>query len=431
MAPLLRIHLLTLGCPKNEVDSDRMRALVGSSAYRIADDLDDADVIVVNTCAFIQEAVEESIEVVLDLAGEWRNAAQDRRIVVAGCMPSRYGDDLGAELTEADAFIPVAEENTLLATIEGLTGVPAAPSAGPSRTSPGPSAYLQISDGCFRRCSYCTIPAIRGPYRSSPLADIVAEATSLAHDGAREIVLIGQDTSAYGRDLDGPETLSDVVRAVCGIDEVEWVRLMYVQPDGITDELIQTIRSEPKVARYLDMPLQHVAPNILRAMRRSGSAEEYLALIGRIRDALPDIVLRTSLIAGFPGETESDVEQLVDFLGKAQLDYAGVFVYSPEEGTAAESMPDLQPEDVRIQRSNVVRAVADDIGLEKAAQRVGETLDVLVEGVDEDGTAVGRWRGQAPEIDGIVLLDHAVEAGEIVRTRITGALGFDLEGEIA
>ncbi|MDP2181939.1 MAG: 30S ribosomal protein S12 methylthiotransferase RimO [Actinomycetota bacterium] len=430
MTSPVRIHILTLGCPKNEVDSDRMRALVGSSAYRLVDDLDDADVAIVNTCAFIQEAVEESIDVVLDLTGEWRDGAPGRRIVVTGCMPSRYGDDLGEALTEADALVPVAEESALLATVERLTGVPAAAAAGSTRTASGPSAYLQVSDGCFRRCTYCTIPGIRGPYRSAPLAALVAEARMLAGDGAREIVLIGQDISAYGRDLDGPETLSDVIQAVCAIDEVAWVRLMYVQPDGATDELLDTMRSEPKVCHYLDMPLQHVSPHILRAMGRSGSAKEYLALVARIRDALPGVVLRTSLIAGFPGETDAQVEEVVDFLGQAQLDYAGVFVYSPEDGTAAADMAGLPHTEVRIQRSNLVRATADDIGLEKAAQCVGRTLDVLVEGVDEDGTPVGRWRGQAPDIDGVVLLDRSATGGDIVRVRITDALGYDLEGEI-
>lgn len=426
----LRIHVLTLGCPKNEVDSDRMLALIGSSAYEIVDDLDDADIAVVNTCAFIQEAVEESIEVVLELTGEWRDAAPGRRVVVAGCMPSRYGSELQSALTEADAFIPVAEENGLLATLEDLTGVPATPAPGPRRTVSGPSAYLQISDGCFRRCSYCTIPGIRGPYRSMPLAEVVAEARLLAAGGAREIVLIGQDISAYGRDLDTPVTLSDVIRAVCAIDEVAWVRLMYVQPDGVTGELLDTMRTEPKVCHYLDMPLQHVSGRILRAMDRSGSAKEYLALIGRIREALPDVVLRTSLIAGFPGETDADVAEVVDFLGQAQLDYAGVFVYSPEDGTPAATLPGLPAKEIRIERSNLVRAWADDIGIEKVARLVGQTVEVLVEGVDEEGAPVGRLRGQAPDIDGVVLLDRHAPVGDILSVRITDALGYDLEGDI-
>jgi len=300
----------------------------------------------------------------------------------------------------------------------------------------GPSAYLQVSDGCHRGCSYCTIPAIRGPYRSRPLDEILGEARLLVTEGAREIVLIGQDISSYGRDLISDATrgaesrsLADLVRAIASVDDLDWLRLMYVQPDGITHELLEVMASEPAVCHYLDMPLQHSSARVLKGMHRRGSAAEFLRLIEHIRSMLPDAVLRTSLIAGFPGETADDVRELVQFLKTARLDYVGVFSYSPEEGTSAALMPDLPPKRTRLARAQRVRDVADRIGFEKAAARVGNVVDVLVEGIDEEGTTVGRWRGQAPEIDGLVLLDGG-EPGEIVNACVVDSLGYDLEAEV-
>ena len=433
-----RIFFFTLGCPKNEVDSDRMKAAVLASAYELADEPNNADVVIVNTCSFIQDATEESISAVLDFAGEWVPASEGRKLVVAGCLPSRYGDDLTESMPEVDAFVPVAEEAQLLEVLEQLVSTPATAAKAPQspnvlRTRPGPSAYLQISDGCHRRCSFCTIPTIRGPYRSRTLAEIEEEARRLVAGGAREIILIGQDISSYGRDIKGHSgsrpVLSDVVLAVARIDGLNWLRLMYVQPDGVTDELIRVMAQEPTVCHYLDLPLQHASRSVLERMGRRGSAEEYLALIARIRDAIPDIVLRTSLISGFPGETSADVRALEDFLAEARIDYAGVFAYSPEEGTPAATFPNMPTRSTRIRRANRLREIADAIGFEKAAERIGDQLEVLVEGVDEDGTIVGRWRGQAPEVDGLVLLDNGIP-GEFVRARVVDTLGYDLEAEV-
>jgi len=427
------VAFVTLGCPKNEVDTDRMRAAVASSAYGIAQDPDDADVIVVNTCSFIREATEESLAVVLEAAAEWMPAGAGRHLVVTGCMPARYGAELAAELPEVAAFLPVAEESELLATLERLTGVPAG-AGGPghrtARTGGGVSAYLQVSDGCHRECAYCTIPSIRGPYVSRPIEDIVAEAHELVRAGAKELVLIGQDISSYGRDLPGSETLADVVAAVAVVPGATWVRLMYVQPDGVTDELLDAIAEKPNVVRYLDIPLQHASMPVLRAMRRTGDAETFLALLARIRAALPDVVLRTTLIAGFPGETRSDVRVLERFLAEARFDYAGIFTFSPEEGTPAAEMPDQVPLRTRRARTQRLRDLADAIGFERATARVGQHVEVLVEGTDPDeGVVVGRWRGQAPEIDGVVMLDRG-EAGEIVSADVVDSLGYDLEAEV-
>jgi ribosomal protein S12 methylthiotransferase len=426
------IAFITLGCPKNEVDTDRMKAAVAGSAYTLAEDPADADVVVVNTCSFIREATEESVATVLEVANDWLPERPGRSLIVAGCMPSRYAGDLEAELPEVAAFLPVAEEDTLLATLERVTGVPARAGVRGSatRTVEGFSAYLRISDGCHRSCAYCTIPSIRGPYVSTRLADIVAEAEELVSLGAREIVLIGQDISAYGRDLPGGESLADLVRAVAAVPGVDWLRLMYVQPDGVTDELLTAIAENTNVCRYLDIPLQHAAKAVLRRMKRSGDGAAFLKLLERIRAALPDVVLRTTLIAGFPGETRADVRELQSFLREARFDYVGVFAYSPEEGTSAAVLPDQIPTRTRRTRAQRLRDIADEIGFERAASRVGETLDVLVEGVDEDeNVVVGRWRGQAPEIDGLVVLDKGTP-GDIVSASIVDSLGYDLEGEV-
>lgn len=429
------VAFLTLGCPKNEVDTDKMRAAVASSAYRLVDDHDQADVVIVNTCSFITEATEESISVVLELAADWLPHSASRKLVVAGCMPSRYGGDLSAEMPEVAAFVPVDAEGAVLEVIERVTGVKAAPVASAAgarkRTVSGPFAYLQVSDGCHRDCAYCTIPSIRGPYRSRALDDIVAEAHELVAAGAKEIVLIGQDITAYGRDLDASHTIADVVRAVSSVPGVLWLRLMYAQPDGVSDELLSAMADNPNVCRYLDMPLQHASRPVLRAMRRSGDAEKYLALIARIRAAMPDVVLRTTLIAGFPGETRADVAALTRFLEEARFDYVGVFPYSREEGTAAAAMEPQVTARTRRARAQRLRDLADLIGFEKAAAHIGRTVEVLVEDVDADtGLSVGRWAGQAPDIDGVVWLDRGVP-GEMLTARIVDSVCYDLEGEVA
>jgi len=428
----LSVAFITLGCPKNEVDTDRMRASLVGSAFSRCEDPEDADIVVVNTCSFIQDATEESVGTVLEIAAEWLPVHPGRHIIVAGCMPARYGADLTEAMPEVSAFVPVSEEGALLRVLESLTGVVGTKETRtkkPSRTVSGPSAYLQISDGCHRACAYCTIPSIRGPYVSRSLQDVVAETRELVSLGAREIVLIGQDITAYGRDLDSDETLAHVVRAVCAVSGVDWVRLMYVQPDGVTDDLLMAMAENANVCRYLDIPLQHASRPVLRAMNRSGDSDAFLRLLEHVRAILPDVVLRTTLIAGFPGETAGDIRELKRFLSDALFDYVGVFVYSPEDGTPAAALPAQVPLRTRRARAQGLRDLADAIGFDRAAGRVGQTVEVLVEGVDpDDGVVVGRWRGQAPEIDGLVLLDGGTP-GTIVSARIVDSLGYDLEGE--
>jgi len=429
----VRVSFVTLGCPKNEVDSDRMKASLLACGMPVVEDLDDADVVVLNTCGFIRDAVEEGVEVALDLAG-WRDADPGRRLIVAGCLVSRYGDELKDSLTEADAFLSVADECELPALIARMSlGTDMAVCVQPDvvRTpAAGPSAYLQISDGCFRACAYCTIPSIRGAYRSRPLPEILDEARFLISTGAKEIILIGQDTSAWGRDLPGTETLADVLGALAGLEGLRWLRVMYVQPDGVTDELLAAMSAHPTVCHYLDMPLQHASASVLRSMRRSGSGAEYLALIGRVRRAMPDVVLRTTLIAGFPGETRADVDELIGFIEEADLDYVGVFPYSPEAGTEAATLPGLPSKRTRVARAQRVRDAADRVGTAKVIRLIGETLEVLSEGVDEEGVPVGRWRGQAPEVDGVMLLGRQIPVGEFAQVRVTDTLGYDVEAEV-
>ncbi len=424
-----RVFILTLGCPKNEVDSDRMRADLEARGFVLVEDANDADTVIVNTCGFIRDAVEESIETVLDLE-DWRDARPGRRLVVAGCLVSRYGDELAESMPEIDAFVAVADEDSIASAVSASATEPQRSVDSPTRLDSGPSAYLQVSDGCDRSCAYCTIPAIRGPYRSRPLAELVDEAQLLVSRGAREIVLIGQDTSVYGRDLPEDVALVDVIAALAPIEQLRWIRLMYVQPDGVTDELITAMAAEPKVCHYIDMPLQHASRSVLRAMHRSGSGEEFLGTLDRLRAAMPDIVLRTTVIAGYPGETPADAEELDQFIEDGRFDYVAVFPYSPEEGTVAAELPGLPERHTRIARAQRIRDLADEIGWDRAFERLDTVLEVLSEGVDDDGVAVGRWRGQAPDVDGLVLLDREVPPGDLVSVRIKDTAGYDLEGEV-
>lgn len=421
------IAFITLGCPKNEVDSDRMAARVAASAYRLVGDPAEADVVVLNTCAFIEPATEESIGEALALVGEWRPARAGRKVVVAGCMMSRYGADLAAEMPEIDAFVPVADEHTLLPVLERLLGVAAEAAPGPTRLPGAVTAYLKVSEGCDRRCAYCTIPAIRGPFVSAPFDEVLAEARLLVSGGARELVLVGQDIARYGADLAEPTDLATLVSTLDALEGDFRIRLMYLQPDGVTDRLLDTIADSRRVCRYLDIPLQHASAGVLEAMGRTGSPSAHLALIDRVRAALPDVVLRTTVMAGFPGETEEDAATLERFIAEAAFDFVGVFAFSPEEGTSAARMTDAVPAEVRLERAQRLRDIADDAGFARAAALVGSVQRVLVEAIEE-GEHVGRTCGQAPEVDGITVIDAEVPVGEFFDVRIIDSAGYDLIG---
>lgn len=431
------VAFVTLGCAKNEVDTEHMRERVADAGYALADDPADADAIVVNTCSFIQAATEESLEAVFE-AADLPNVANGRAaLVVAGCMPARYGADLEAELVEAGAFVPCSREDdialVLAETIGKADGEGAAPCAASSAvegsSAPrGPvSAYVKISDGCDRFCSYCTIPFIRGRYRSFPLDDVRAEVRKQVDRGVREIVLIAQDTGRWGADFPEPSTLAALVSTLAEEHPSTWFRLMYIQPEGLTDELLEAVASHANVCDYFDIPLQHVDADILRAMNRTGSRADFEALAARVRRRMPDAALRTTLIAGFPGETDEQFEELCSFVEDADFDYIGVFPYSREEGTRAHDLPNQVDEDEKADRAQRLRDLADAVCAPRIAARIGRELDVLVEGREEDGQLFGRAMCQAPEVDGVTYLE-AGEVGDIVRVRVEDTLLYEMEG---
>lgn len=449
------VAFVTLGCAKNEVDTDRMRALVTASGMRVTDSVEEADVAVVNTCSFLVAAVEEGIDTIFDVLASEGFSRHGGKVVVAGCMPSRYGDALAGELSEAAAFLPVEQEGSIAEVIGRLTGFEPAcdPTASdgshashataPLRTDSGPSAYVKISDGCDRRCSFCTIPDIRGRYASRPADEVLAEMGELAQRGVREMVLIGQDTGVWGHDLPaGPDgthpTLADLLeRAALRFPDI-WVRVLYVQPEGITDRLLDVVAKYPNLASYFDIPVQHASARVLHEMNRAGDPESLLAVVRNIRRRVPGAYLRTTVMAGFPGETDEDLDTLVSFLSEARFDYTGVFEYSQEEGTPAGDRTDQVDEETKRERADRLRDVADSTGFSQAARHVGETLDMLVEEHDDDeGEWLGRTQGQAPEVDGQVHVpDRALARlaaspapGDIIKVRITDAYCYELEGE--
>lgn len=427
-----RVAFVTMGCAKNEVDTASMRKRLLAAGYRAEEDPACADVIVVNTCSFIQSATEESLDAIFEAASLPRVAAGDARIVVAGCMPARYGDELAAELDEAAAFVPCSKEDDIVGVLDRCLGVgEAAWRVEGSRSSAASQqtfAYVKISDGCDRWCSYCTIPLIRGRYHSFAFEDVRASVAEHVGAGVREIVLIAQDTGRWGADFDEPLTLAWLVdRLSCEFPST-WFRIMYLQPEGITDELLGVMAAHDNVCSYLDIPLQHVDASLLRAMNRRGSRDDFTALVGRIRSALPDVALRTTLIAGFPGESDEQFEDLCDFVEEGYFDYVGVFAYSREEGTRAFDLPDQVDDDEKADRAQRLRDVADAVCAPRIADRVGRQLDVLVEGCEEDGQLFGRAQCQAPEVDGVTYVSSG-RVGEVVTTRIIDTLMYEMEGE--
>ncbi len=427
------VSFVTMGCAKNEVDSDHMGDRLLRAGYGLVDDPESADVVIVNTCSFIQAATEESIEAILDVAGYPSIASGAAHLVVAGCMPARYGDDLAAELPEAGAFVPCADETTIVDVVDGLLGVERVPGSdfafelvgGSERVS----SYVKISDGCDRFCAYCTIPHIRGRYHSFSLEDITAEIERVAAQGAREIVLIAQDTGRWGTDFEQPSTLAELVAHVAEAYPQLWFRIMYIQPEGVTDELIAAVASHDNVCDYFDIPFQHANEAILKSMNRRGSAETHLELLDKIRQAIPDATLRTTLIAGYPGETDEEFEQLKDFVEQADLDYIGVFPYSREEGTRAYGLEGQVDEDEKLARAQEIRDLADAVCAPRMAARIGQEVDVLVCGVEEDGQLFGRAMCQAPDVDGVTYVDGG-KPGDVVRVRLEDSLMYELEGTV-
>ena len=429
---------VTLGCAKNEVDTDRMRALLTSDGFDEAESVDDADVVIVNTCSFLAAATSESIETTLELAEAAAQGVRSLPIVMCGCVPSRYGNDLVDELPEVAAFVRADEEDGIVAVVRDVLGLEASGielgDGRVLRTIEGTSAYVKISDGCDRFCSFCAIPYIRGRYFSRPADEICAEVHGLMEGGVREVVLIGQDTGIWGCDLPDGQTLASLLKLVA--EEVRpyhgWVRVLYLQPEGMTDELIATIRDIPEVLPYIDIPIQHCSSRILEAMNRSGSPEELRALFARLREEIPGMVLRTTGMAGFPGETDEEADELADFLVEQEFDYTSVFAYSPEEGTQAADMDDQVDEDVKLERTQRLMDIAEQMGFAATARHVGERVSVIIDGIeetDEGSELIGHAWFQAPDSDGAIHIEEGeVAVGDIVTCDLVDSFCYELIG---
>lgn len=440
----VKVGLVSLGCPKNLVDSEIMLGLLKDAGFEITGREREADVLVVNTCSFINDAKEESIKTILELA-RLKDEGKCRALLVTGCLAQRYSKELLAEMPEVDGLIgtgsvsglPGAIHRILAGEKVSLVGAPGyLHTARLSRiqATPGYTAYLKIAEGCDNRCSYCTIPAVRGPFRSREVDDVLAESAELARRGVKELILVAQDTTRYGVDLYGRPVLDDLIRRLAAIEGLVWLRLLYTYPTLLTDELIRLMATEKKFCRYLDIPLQHAANAVLLRMNRKGSREETVRLVEKLRSAVPGITLRTSFIVGFPGETEEDFRELLDFMAQVKFDRVGVFAYSREEGTAAAEMPGQVPEEVKFERRDRAMALQQKISQEKNRRRIGEVITVLVEGRSSKkrGVYAGRSEGDAPEIDGKVYFkaDLDLKPGDFVKVMVKGARAYDLTGEL-
>ena len=439
------ILYITLGCAKNEVDTDRMRSLLNAAGYSEVSTPDEANIAIVNTCSFLASATSESIETTLALTEEVADGVRACPIVMCGCVPSRYGADLPDELPEVAAFVRADEEDGIVNVVDGLlgverSGVPHLPSV--KRTVEGTVAYVKISDGCDRFCSFCAIPYIRGRYHSRPAESILAEVRDLVAGGVRELVLIGQDTGIWGSDFkadeagDGPRNLAQLMVAVAEAVRPEhvWIRVLYLQPEGMTDELIAAIRDTPEILPYIDIPVQHCNARVLKAMHRTGSEEELSALFARLRDEIPGMVIRTTNMVGFPTETDEEAAQMLAFMDREGFDYTSVFCYSQEEGTRAAKMDGQVPEDVKLERTQAAMDLAESLGFAATAARVGTVAEVIVDGVEEgdDGAElIGHAWFQAPDSDGAVHLDVTeASVGDILNVRFTDSFCYELVGEV-
>ncbi len=455
-----RVAFVTLGCAKNEVDTDKMRTRLVAAGYGLAADVADADLVIVNTCSFLASATAESIDEIFSVLAAQEGTERAGKVLVAGCMPSRYGDELAHELSEVAGFLPADEEDRVVEAVAQLIG-PAGAAGGGAGAAAGAGgagaadgeldaaaragwrsreqafAYVKVSDGCDRFCSYCMIPHIRGRYHSFPLDDILAEVEGLVGAGVAEIVFIGQDTGIWGSDFTRPDTLAHLLSEAAARFPETWFRVMYTQPEGISDELLALMRDVDNICPYLDIPLQHCEAQVLEAMNRTGSAEQYLALAAHVRDVVPGAALRTTFMAGFPGETPTQAEALVDFADTAAFDFGGVFPYSREEGSAAAEMDGQVDEDEKLARAQRLLDVVEHAGWRRAEARVGQVCDVLVEGFEETDAGpevLCRAQFQAPEVDGQVHVPvsstDALPVGSFARVRIVDAFCHELVGEL-
>lgn len=439
----MKILFISLGCDKNLVDSEVMLGMLTSKGYEITDDENDADVVVVNTCCFIGDAKEESIHNILEMA-ELRKAGDIKALIVTGCLAQRYKEEVQTEIPEVDAIIGTTAIDAIVETLEDVLAgqghnhiedINRTPVYDKSRivTTGGHYAYLKIAEGCDKRCSYCIIPKVRGNYRSIPMESLLAEARKLVEFGAKELILVAQETTLYGKDLYGEKSLPRLLHELCKIDGLYWIRILYCYPEEITDELIETIRTEEKVCHYLDIPIQHASDNILKRMGRRTNQAELRDMIARLRERIPDICLRTTLITGFPGETQEDHEELMAFVDEMEFDRLGVFTYSAEEDTPAAEFEEQIEEEIKKDRQAEIMELQQEIAFEKAENAEGRTVLAMIEGkLPDENAYAARTYMDAPNVDGLVFVQTSRElmTGDFVKVKITGSYEYDLIGEI-
>lgn len=439
----MKVLFISLGCDKNLVDTEIMLGMLVQKGYTITDDETEADVVVVNTCCFINDAKQESINTLLEMA-ELRKSGSVKALIAAGCLAQRYSDEIQAEIPEVDIIVgTTAIDQITDAIAEALSGngkkhiedINKKPVYDKKRivTTGGHFAYLKIAEGCDKHCSYCIIPKVRGNYRSIPIDSLIAEARELVAFGAKELILVAQETTLYGVDLYGKKSLPELLHRLCEIEGLFWIRILYCYPEEITQELIDTIKTEPKVCHYLDIPIQHASDKILKRMGRRTTRQELEDIVSKLRTEIPDICLRTTLITGFPGETAEDHESLMEFIDALEFDRLGVFAYSPEENTPAALFADQIEEEIKLERQADLMELQQEIAFEKAQDMVGARLIVMVEGkVPDENAYVARSYKDAPNVDGYVFIQTSEElmTGDFVPVKITGSYEYDLIGEI-
>lgn len=439
----MKILFISLGCDKNLVDTEVMLGLLASRGYEMTDDEQEADIIVINTCCFIHDAKEESIQNILEMA-ELKKEGKVKALIVTGCLAERYKDEILEEIPEVDEVLGTTAYDKILdavdAALEGnqeviLSDIDALPLPETKRlvTTGGHFAYLKIAEGCDKHCTYCIIPKVRGNYRSVPMERLVNEARELAEQGVKELILVAQETTLYGKDLYGEKSLHKLVRELCNISGIRWIRILYCYPEEITDELIQVMKEEPKVCHYLDLPIQHANDTILKRMGRRTTKQELVHIVEKLRSEIPDICLRTTLITGFPGETAEQHEELMQFVDEMEFDRLGVFTYSPEEDTPAAGMPEQIEEEVKEDRQAEIMELQQEIAFDKAEDMIGREVLVMIEGkVADENAYVGRTYRDAPNVDGLIFIntDEELLSGDFARVKVTGALDYDLIGEL-
>lgn len=439
----MKILFISLGCDKNLVDTEMMLGMLTGKGYDITDDEREADAVVINTCCFINDAKEESINTILEMS-ELRKNGVIKALIVAGCLAQRYKEEIQKEIPEVDAIIGTTAIDAVVETLEEvlagqrqnhIADINRKPIYDKKRivTTGGHFAYLKIAEGCDKHCTYCIIPKVRGNYRSIPMESLIAEARQLVEFGAKEIILVAQETTLYGVDLYGSKSLPKLLHELCRIDGLYWIRILYCYPEEITDELIETIRTEEKICHYLDIPIQHGSDKILKRMGRRTSQQELKEMIAKLREQIPDICLRTTLITGFPGETQEDHEELMSFVDEMEFDRLGVFTYSPEEDTPAALFEEQIEEDVKKDRQADIMELQQEIAFEKAQNMVGRTVLAMIEGkLPDEHAYAARTYMDAPSVDGLIFVQTGEElmTGDFVRVRITGSYEYDLIGEI-